>query len=544
MNKIARAFQDAGKAFIAFITCGDPDLETTKNVVKAAAENGADIIELGIPFSDPTAEGVVIQAANMRALEGGVTTDKIFDMVKSLRQSVTIPLVFMTYANVVFGYGKEKFFQNCQNVGIDGLILPDLPFEERGEFLNTAREYGICLISMIAPTSENRIAEIASEAEGFLYVVSSLGVTGVRSEIKTDLNSIIDIVKGYAKIPSAIGFGISEPEQARNMAKLADGVIVGSAIVKIIEKYAENSPKYVGEYVKSMKDAVRETPISTQKRMGILGPAGTHSEAAANYLLKVTGEDWLFTEYDEIHEALASVKDGRMDAAFAPVENSLEGSINITLDILARSEELKITRELIWPVRNYLMAKCKKEEIKYIYSHPQPISQCFEYLTKNFPHAEIVKVASTAKAAKLASEGKDKGVAAICAKSGGEINSLNLIEENIEDNPNNCTRFFEIRRKENAPRPDNPQKILVICQIDGRKAGSLCDVLSVFSKYNINMTRIESRPARTELGDYIFFLELEVRVGDEFDKALEEVREKSVWLRDLGKFPVIDVTKK
>lgn len=544
MNKISRAFQNASKAFIAFITCGDPDLETTKNIVKAAADNGADIIELGIPFSDPTAEGIVIQSANMRALKSGVTTDKIFDMVKSLRESVTIPLVFMTYANVVFAYGKEKFFQNCQNIGIDGLILPDLPFEERGEFLNTAHEYDVSLISMIAPTSENRIAEIASEAEGFLYVVSSLGVTGVRSEIKTDLKSVIDVVKGYAKIPSAIGFGISEPEQAKNMAKLADGVIVGSAIVKIIEKYGKDSPKYVGEYVKRMKDAVKEAPISTQKRMGILGPAGTHSEAAANYLVKTAGEDWLFTEYDEIHEALASVKDGRMDAAFAPVENSLEGSINITLDVLARSEELEITRELIWPVHNYLMAKCKKEDIKYIYSHPQPISQCFEYLKKNFPHAEIVKVASTAKAAKFASEGKDKGVAAICTKSGGELNELNVIEANIEDNPNNCTRFFEIRRKGNAASSDNSQKTLVICQIDGRKAGSLCDVLSVFSKHNINMTRIESRPARTELGDYIFFFELEIDKDKKIEKALDEVREKSVWLRDLGKFPVIDITKK
>lgn len=541
MNKIQKAFQKAGKAFIPFITCGDPDLKTTENIVKAAVKNGADIIELGIPFSDPTAEGPVIQAANLRALNGGATADKIFDMVKRLRETVTIPLVFMTYANVVFGYGSEQFFQNCKEARIDGLILPDLPFEERGEFLNIAKEYNISLISMIAPTSENRIAEIASEAQGFIYIVSSLGVTGIRSEIKTDLKSVTDIVRGYSKIPFAIGFGISTPEQAKQMAALADGVIVGSAIIKLIEKHGEDSPKYVGEYVKSMKDAVCAAEISKQKRMGILGPAGTHSEAAAKRLLKITGENWLFTEYDEIHEAIAAVKDGRMDAAFVPVENSLEGSINVTLDILARSEELRITRELVWPVRNFLMAKCKKEEIKYIYSHPQPISQCFDYITKNFPRAEIIKVASTAKAAKMASEGK--GTAAICAKGGGELNGLDLIAENIEDNPNNCTRFFEIQRSANASPSDNFAKTLAICQIDGRKAGSLCEMLAVFSKYNVNMTRIESRPARTELGDYIFFLELETVCGDLSQKALEEVKEKCVWIRNLGAFPVIDATK-
>ena len=544
MNKIATAFQKAGKAFIPFITCGDPNLETTEKIIIEAEKNGADLIELGIPFSDPTAEGVVIQSANIRALNGGVTTDKIFDMVKRLRTTVQIPLVFMTYANVVFAYGAEKFFANCRNVGIDGLILPDLPFEERGEFLETAKEYNINLISMIAPTSESRIAEIASEAEGFLYIVSSLGVTGVRSEIKTDLSAIIDIAKGYAKVPCAIGFGISEPNQAKKMSAMADGVIVGSAIVKLIAKYGEDAPRYVGEYIKKMKDAMKEVKHSSQKRIGILGPAGTHSEAAAKYFCKAINENPIFTEYDEIHEALLAVKDGRMDSAFVPVENSLEGSINITLDILATSDELQVTRELVWPVKNYLMALCKKEEIKFIYSHPQPISQCFDYLTKNFPRAEIVKVASTAKAAKIAAEGKEAGIAAICTKRGGELNSLNIIAENIEDNPNNCTRFFEIKRKNAANAANNPDKALIICQIDGRKAGSLCDVLAEFKKYGVNMTRIESRPARTELGAYIFFFELETFKGDEnLNKALNGVKEKCFWLRNLGEFPVIDATK-
>ena len=257
MSKIREAFEK-GKAFIPFITCGDPDLETTAAVVRAAAANGADLIELGIPFSDPTAEGPVIQGANIRALEGGVTTDKVFDLVRELRKNVTIPMVFMTYANVVFSYGAEKFISTCQEVGIDGLILPDIPYEEKEEFLPYCKKYGVDLISMIAPTSENRISMIASEAEGFIYVVSSLGVTGTRSEIKTDLDSIVALIRQSAKVPCAIGFGISTPEQAKKMAYISDVAIVGSAIIKLLEKYGKDAPEHVGAYVKSMKDAVRE----------------------------------------------------------------------------------------------------------------------------------------------------------------------------------------------------------------------------------------------------------------------------------------------
>lgn len=256
MSRLKEAFQN-GKAFIPFITCGDPDLDTTAKIVVQMAENGADLIELGIPFSDPMAEGPVIQGANLRALSGGVTTDKIFDLVRRIRKDVTVPMVFMTYANVVFSYGAERFISACAEIGMDGLILPDLPFEEKGEFLSVCQEYGLDLISLIAPTSENRIAMIAKEAEGFLYIVSSLGVTGTRKEIKTDLDAMVKVVRQNTNIPCAIGFGISTPEQARRMADISDGAIVGSAIMKLIEKYGAGAPEHVGKYVRSMKDALR-----------------------------------------------------------------------------------------------------------------------------------------------------------------------------------------------------------------------------------------------------------------------------------------------
>ncbi|MGN0377540.1 MAG: tryptophan synthase subunit alpha [Suilimivivens sp.] len=256
MSKIQEAFAK-GKAFIPFITCGDPDLDTTKKIIRSMVANGADLIELGIPFSDPTAEGPVIQGANLRALTGGVTTDQIFDMVRELRQDITIPMVFMTYANVVFSYDAEKFIGTCAEIGIDGLILPDLPFEEKGEFDDTCKKYGIDLVSLIAPTSANRIAMIAKEAQGFIYIVSSLGVTGVRSEINTDIASLVKLVRENSSVPCAVGFGISTPEQAAKMAGISDGAIVGSAIIKLVEKYGKDAAGPVGEYVKSMKDALR-----------------------------------------------------------------------------------------------------------------------------------------------------------------------------------------------------------------------------------------------------------------------------------------------
>ena len=255
MSNIAKAFE-SGKAFIPFVTCGDPDLETTGKIVREMAANGADLIELGIPFSDPTAEGPVIQGANIRALSGGVTTDKIFAFVEELRKDVDVPMVFMTYANVVFSYGSDRFISTCQRIGIDGLIIPDLPFEEQGEFLPVCKQYGVDLISLIAPTSADLVAMIAKEADGFIYIVSSLGVTGVRSKITTDISKLVSVIRENTSIPCAVGFGISTPEQAEEMSRYADGVIVGSAIVRQIAEHGKDSPEIVGGYVKQMKQAI------------------------------------------------------------------------------------------------------------------------------------------------------------------------------------------------------------------------------------------------------------------------------------------------
>lgn len=255
-KKITEAFS-RGKAFIPFVTCGDPSLDVTEKIVNAMVEAGADLIELGIPFSDPTAEGPVIQGANLRALSGGVTTDKVLDMVEKIRKNTDVPMVFMTYANVVFSYGTERFCKRAQEVGMDGLILPDVPYEEKEEFAEVADKYGLDLISLIAPTSHERIATIAKDAEGFVYCVSSLGVTGMRSQITTDIGAMVKLVKAQKDIPCAVGFGISTPEQAKKMAVQADGVIVGSAIVKLCESYGADCVPYIKEYVKSMKDAIK-----------------------------------------------------------------------------------------------------------------------------------------------------------------------------------------------------------------------------------------------------------------------------------------------
>lgn len=255
-KKIAEAFA-GGKAFIPFITCGDPSLEITEQLVYAMEEAGADLIELGIPFSDPTAEGPVIQAANVRALAGGVTTDKIFDMVEKIRKKSSVPMVFMTYANVVFSYGIQRFVSKAAEVGMNGLILPDVPYEEKEEFDTACKAYGLDLISLIAPTSHERIAQIAKDAEGFVYCVSSLGVTGTRTNITTDIGAMVKLVKQTKNIPCAVGFGISTPEQAKKMAEQSDGAIVGSAIVKLCAAHGADCVPYVKEYVQSMKAAVR-----------------------------------------------------------------------------------------------------------------------------------------------------------------------------------------------------------------------------------------------------------------------------------------------
>ena len=255
MSNIKKAFEN-GKAFIPFITCGDPDLETTKACIYEMVKAGADLIELGIPFSDPTAEGPVIQEANVRALLAGTTTDKIFDMVKEVREKVSVPMTFMTYANVVYSYGAERFISKCKEVGIDGLVLPDIPYEEKGEFIDLCDKYDVDLVSLIAPTSADRISMIAKEAKGYIYLVSSLGVTGTRTEITTDLASIVKVIRDNTDVPCAIGFGISTPEQAAKMASVSDGAIVGSAIIKLIKEHGKDAPKVVGEYVRTMKEAV------------------------------------------------------------------------------------------------------------------------------------------------------------------------------------------------------------------------------------------------------------------------------------------------
>lgn len=256
MTKIADAFAN-GKAFIPFLTCGDPDLETTEKLIGAIAEAGADLIELGIPFSDPTAEGPVIQDANQRALSAGTTTDKIFDMVRRVRQTVSIPMVFMTYANVIFSYGADRFLKTAAEIGMNGIIVPDVPFEEKQEFEPLCQKYGLDQISMIAPTSHDRIRAIAEQANGFLYCVSSLGVTGTRTAITTDIGAMVKLVKEVKDIPCAVGFGISTPEQAENMCRQADGAIVGSAIVKLIAQYGRDSVQPVADYVRTMKTACR-----------------------------------------------------------------------------------------------------------------------------------------------------------------------------------------------------------------------------------------------------------------------------------------------
>lgn len=256
MNRIEQAFENK-KAFIPFITAGDPCLDVTKEAILAMQRAGADLIEIGIPFSDPVAEGPVIQEADNRALAAGTTTDKIFDMVESIRDQIHVPFVFMTYINPIYVYGTEKFAKRTRQCGGAGVIVPDIPYEERGEIQDAFENEGLTVISMIAPTSASRAKMIAKDAKGFLYCVSSMGVTGVRTEINTDIAGLIQQVKSVTDIPCAIGFGISTPEQASKMAAISDGAIVGSAIVRLVEQYGKDCVPHIEEYVRSMKDAVR-----------------------------------------------------------------------------------------------------------------------------------------------------------------------------------------------------------------------------------------------------------------------------------------------
>lgn len=254
-ERIAKAFLDQ-KAFIPFLTGGDGGIGKTEEYIDAMIRAGADLIEIGIPFSDPIAEGVVIQEADLRALNAGTTTDDLFDLAARLRKKTEIPLVFMTYLNPVFHYGYEKFFFRCEEAGIDGIIIPDLPYEEKGEVKEYAAPHHVAVISLVAPTSESRIAEIAKDAEGFLYVVSSMGVTGMRGEITTDLDDMFSVIRANTDVPAAVGFGIHTPKQAAEFSRISDGVIVGSAVVKLVEKYGGEAAPYIYEYVKEMKGAL------------------------------------------------------------------------------------------------------------------------------------------------------------------------------------------------------------------------------------------------------------------------------------------------
>ncbi len=257
MSNIKKAFENK-KAFIGFVTAGDPDLQVSEQIMLNMAKGGCDLIEIGIPFSDPIAEGPVIQEANLRSLSQGTTTDKVFDLTKKVSAQTDVPLVYMTYLNVLFKYGYDRFLQKAKDAGISGVIIPDLPYEEKDEVQSVAEHYGIDVISLIAPTSEDRIKMIAKDARGFVYTVSSLGVTGTREEIKTDLESITKAIREVTDTPVAIGFGINTPEQAKKYSHIADGIIVGSAIVKIVAEYGQNAPIKVYEYVNSMKDAISQ----------------------------------------------------------------------------------------------------------------------------------------------------------------------------------------------------------------------------------------------------------------------------------------------
>lgn len=258
MSKIAAAFKKQRKCFIPFITAGDPNLDVTEQLIVAMANADADIVELGIPFSDPVAEGEVIQAANIRALSAGTTTDKIFTMLKNVRTKTDVPLVFLTYINPIFTYGTEKFLANCKSVGLDGIIVPDVPYEEKAPLAELCRKYGVDLIPLVAPTSDERIKMIAKEAEGYVYIVSSLGVTGVRSDITTDIAAMTQKIRQATDVPAVVGFGIATPKQAEEMAAVSDGAIVGSAVVKIVGKYGTDCVQPVSDYVKEMAEAVHK----------------------------------------------------------------------------------------------------------------------------------------------------------------------------------------------------------------------------------------------------------------------------------------------
>ena len=277
--------------------------------------------------------------------------------------------------------------------------------------------------------------------------------------------------------------------------------------------------------------------------LGFLGPSGTHSEAAAMFLAERMEGGAELRPYSDIFSVMQAAADGEVDVCVVPVENSLEGAVNVTMDTLAQMDDLAIERELIWDIHNQLMAKDASAEVRTIYSHPQPLAQCRQYLKSHFPQAKLVATESTAKAAELVAAG-EAGAAAICTARAGELYGLSTIATEIQDSMTNSTRFYQLRRRP-VPALDESEsgRAVIVCQIDGARAGSLCGVLEEFASRSVNMTRIISRPARTGLGVYIFFFDLEIEAGKSrapLEESIEAVREKSIWLKDLGRFPVLE----
>jgi len=263
MNRIVEKFnylqEKNEKAFIPFVTAGDPDLNTTLELVLTLEKAGADIVELGIPYSDPMADGPVIQASSTRALAKGTKIKFIMEKVKELREKTQIPLVYLLYYNSIFKYGPEKFFKQCKDVGIDGLIIPDLPLEERAEVIEIADKYDICIIPMVAPTSHGRIKAITNLGKGFVYCVSVNGVTGTRQKLNTDVKEYMDLISTYTNMPKALGFGISNAEMAKAYAPYCQAIIVGSAIIKLVAEGGSQKEiiKRVYDFAVEIKNAIR-----------------------------------------------------------------------------------------------------------------------------------------------------------------------------------------------------------------------------------------------------------------------------------------------
>lgn len=258
MNKLREAFTKNKKTVIGFMTAGDPTFEASVQNILALAEGGADIIEIGIPFSDPIAEGAIIQQANVRALKNGMTTKRIFELVQRVREKTDTPICLITYLNPVFKYGYDRFFEDCAKSGVDGIFVPDMPFEERPEAADYAKKHGITIIPLIAPAAPERIKAIAESAngEGYIYVASAMSEAGLTEQSKQELKSVIDEAKKYTDVPTAVWFGIHTPKEAKRVAEIADGVIVESIAVELVTKHGEKSAPYIAEFIEQMKTAL------------------------------------------------------------------------------------------------------------------------------------------------------------------------------------------------------------------------------------------------------------------------------------------------